>query len=103
MNLITINLSEDAKFPMNDNVGKVEILPGNRVMMTFSKNALLGLGHHLIKLANNNYSEGYHVHVDPCELNYRPQVLGFFSHPDSVELIVCCSDFEPINTYTNED
>lgn len=103
MNSITINLSEDAQFPLKDNVGKVDILPGNRVMLTFSKNALLGLGHHLIKLAYLNYSEGYHLHVDPCDSNYHPQVLGFFSHPDSEELIVCCSEFEPINTYTKEE
>ncbi|WP_446681805.1 Imm32 family immunity protein [Cohnella cellulosilytica] len=47
-------------------------------MLSLSKNALLGLGHQLIKLASLNYNEGYHIHVDPCESNFHPQVLGFF-------------------------
>ncbi|REE81239.1 hypothetical protein A8990_11973 [Paenibacillus taihuensis] len=100
-NQIVINLSDDSglQFPNKDNVGLIEVLNKDRIMISLSKNAMIGLGYHLIKLANRNYENGYHIHVDACERDYLSQVLGFFSHPDSAELIICCSDFDSINSY----
>jgi len=101
MESININFSEDDKirFPNQDNVGLVQIMNNDQVMLSLSRNAMLGLGEQLIKLANGSFEDGYHVHVDPCERGYLPQVIGFFSHPKSVELIICCEDFKAIETY----
>jgi len=99
MDTINISLSEDTAdiFPRKDNVGLIKILNNDKVMLSLSRNAMLGLGQQLIKLAHFNYEDGYHVHIDPCERNYLPQALGFFSHPESAEFILCCSDFEGID------
>jgi hypothetical protein len=101
MESVTVNLREDGEtqFLNKDNVGKVEILTSNRVMLFLSRNALIGLGEHLIRMAHRDYQNGYHVHVDPCEKGYLPQAMGFFSQPDSAELIICCSEFEGIEKY----
>lgn len=101
MDSINIKLIEDdeVEFPKRDNVGLVEILKNNRIMLSLNKNGLIGLGQELIRLAHMNYMEGYHVHVDPCEKANQPQYMGFYSHPDSVELIISCTDFEPIDKY----
>lgn len=101
MDSVTVNLTEDGEtqFSNKDNVGKVQILNNNRVMLSISRNALIGLGEHLLRLAHNDYQEGYHVHVDPCERGYLSQAMGFYSHPNSAELIICCSEFEGIEKY----
>lgn len=101
MDSINIKLteSEEIEFPKKDNVGLVEILQNNRVMISLNKNALIGLGQQLIRLAHMNYEDGYHLHVDPCEEGHLPQYMGFYSHPDSVELIISCTDFDSIYSY----
>lgn len=97
-NNFIINLDEDVFFSERKNVGLVEIV-GNRIMISLSKQALLGFGKQLIHLAELDYQNGYHLHVDPCEKGHTPQALGFFSHPNSVELIIACSDFDSIDKY----
>ncbi|WP_425517377.1 Imm32 family immunity protein [Paenibacillus solanacearum] len=100
MRTIDINISltdgDIDEFPNKDNVGLVEVL-NNRVMITLSRNAMIGLGKQLIKLAYTNFQDGYHVHVDPCEEGYTSQPMGFYSHPKSAEIIICCSEFESID------
>jgi hypothetical protein len=102
MDSINIKLIEDPyvnEFPNRDNVGLVEILKNNRVMLSLNKNALIGLGQELIRMAHNNFQDGYHIHVDPCEKGYLSQTMGFHSQPDSVGLIICCADYDPIIAY----
>ncbi|MEC0230635.1 Imm32 family immunity protein [Paenibacillus alba] len=102
MDSIVVKLTDDCEiqFSNKDNVGSIEVLNKDRVMISLSKNAMIGLGHHLIRLAHRDYENGYHIHVDPCEKGYLSQTMGFFSHPDSAELIICCSDFDSIDSYT---
>ncbi|NOU68335.1 hypothetical protein GC096_30360 [Paenibacillus sp. LMG 31461] len=105
MDFVVVNLNNDEdtpEFPNKDNVGHVEILENNRVMITLSKNGLIGFAQELLRLAYNDYKSSYHVHVDPSEKGYLSQAMGFFSMPNSDELIISCGDFEPIDSYLKE-
>lgn len=84
-----------------DNEGK-EITEQSTVSLSLSKNALLGLGTELIRMAHN-YKEGKHYHVEPATKDLMVQTLGFFLTPDSSELIVGCSDEGVIDTYFESD
>lgn len=75
-------------FTNKDNVGQVEILRNNRVMITLSRNGLIGFAQELLRLAHNDFTDGYHIHVDPSEKGYASQTMGFFSMPNSAELII---------------
>lgn len=89
-----------------DNVGIVEVFDKNgnkvssktKVQLYLSKNALLGLGTELIRLAYH-YKEGKHYHITPAEREMLCQRLGIFLTPESSELIVCCSDNNKIDEY----
>ncbi|HJV16176.1 MAG TPA: hypothetical protein VJ546_02120 [Bacillales bacterium] len=92
-----------------NNIAQVEVLDINgkdvtkqsRVQITLSKNALVGLGTELIRLAHN-YQNGKHFHIDPiCKEAY--QSMGIMLHPDSCELIIGCGDYEPYTEYIDED
>ncbi|MBT2657966.1 hypothetical protein J7E81_22465 [Bacillus sp. ISL-18] len=93
-----------------DNIAQVTVLDINgddvtkqsRVQFTLSKNALLGLGTELIRLAHN-YHNGKHSHIDPIYKGDAYQSMGIMLHPDSSELIICCGDYEPYTEYIEED
>lgn len=80
-----------------DNEGN-EITKQSKVSLFLSKNALLGLGTELIRLAHN-YKEGKHYHIEPASEDMMVQTLGVFLTPDSSELIVGCSDEDVIDEY----
>ena len=84
------------------NQNGIDITQNCRVQITLSKNALLGLGTELIRLAHQ-YRNGKHFHIDPIEKEYVVQSLGVMLHPESCELIVGCGDFEPYTEYTKDD
>jgi hypothetical protein len=101
--VVNLNIDDDTpEFTNKDNVGQVEILKNNRVMITLSKNGLIGFAQELLRLAHNDFTNGYHVHVDPSEYGYVSQTMGFFSMPNSAELIISCGDFGSIDSYLKE-
>ncbi|MEC0270444.1 Imm32 family immunity protein [Paenibacillus anseongense] len=72
--VVNLNINEDIpKFTNKDNVGQVEILSNNRVMITLSKNGLIGFAQELLRMAHNDFTDGYHIHVDPSEKGYVSQ------------------------------
>lgn len=89
-----------------DNVGVLHVLDDKsnnvssevKVQLYLNKNALLGLGTELIRLAYN-FKEGKHYHVEPADKHNLCQRLGIFLTPDSSELIVCCSEQDIIDDY----
>ena len=93
-----------------DNIAHVTVYDSNgndvtkqsRVQITLSKNALLGLGTELIRLAHQ-YRNGKHFHIDPISTESAVQSLGLMLHPDSCEFIIGCRDFEPYTEYIKED
>ena len=92
--VVNLNIDEDTpEFTNKDNVGQVEILSNNRVMITLSKNGLIGFAQELLRMAHNDFTNGYHTHVDPSEKGYVSQTMGLFSMPNSAELIISCADF----------
>ena len=67
-----------------------------------SKNAMLGLGTELIRLAHN-FEEGKEIHIVPASKEKgAEQSMGIFLTPDSCELIIKCEHFEPIEKYLEE-
>jgi len=80
-----------------DSIGN-EITKSSKVSLFLSKNALIGLGTELIRLAHN-YKEGRHYHLEPASKELTVQTLGVFLTPDSCELIVGCSDEKNIDEY----
>ena len=72
------------------------------VTIFLSKNAMLGLGTELIRLAYN-FEEGKEVHVIPASKETgAEQSMGIFLTPDSCELTIRCEHFEPIEKYLEE-
>lgn len=63
----------------------------SRVTLFLSRNALLGLGTELIRLAHD-YKEGRHYHLNPATEDMMIQTLGVFLSPGSCELVVGCSN-----------
>lgn len=75
-----------------------DITSKSKVQLFLSKNALLGLGTELIRLAYN-YKEGKHYHVEPTKEDMMVQRMGIFLTPQSGELIISCSDNKAIDEY----
>ncbi|EIT86170.1 hypothetical protein A374_06211 [Fictibacillus macauensis ZFHKF-1] len=105
--LIDLENDENDDFErLADNVGVLQVFDSNgneitkssKVSLFLSKNALIGLGTELIRLAHN-YKEGKHHHIDPASKEMMVQTLGVFLTPDSCELIVGCSDEKVIDDY----
>lgn len=105
--VIDIENDENDDFErLADNVGVLqvfdcngnEITKSSKVSLFLSKNALIGLGTELIRLAHN-YKEGRHYHLEPASKELTVQTLGVFLTPDSCELIVGCSDEKNIDEY----
>lgn len=78
-----------------------DITKSSKVYLFLSKNALLGLGTELIRLAHN-YRKRKHYHIEPANKEMMVQTLGIFLTPDSSELIVGCSDQGVIDEYFKE-
>lgn len=105
--LINIDNDEHDEFEVNaDNVAVIEVYDknGNRVssqtkvQIFLSKNALLGLGTELIRLAHN-YVESKHFHIMPADKEMLCQRMGIFLTPGSSELIITCSETKKIDDY----
>ena len=102
---------EEAFEVTGDNIALVTVMDsssGNditqncRVQITLSKNALLGLGTELIRLAHD-YDNGKHFHIEPINKEYVVQSKGIMLHPESCELILGCGDFDSFTEYTKEE
>lgn len=105
--LIDIENDENDDFErLADNVGVLQVFDSNgneitkssKVSLFLSKNALIGLGTELIRLAHN-FKEGRHYHIEPASNEMTVQTLGVFLTPDSCEFIVGCSDEKVIDEY----
>ncbi len=103
--IISIDNDEHDEFEENaDNVAAVEVFDENgqkmgsdlKVEMFLSKNALLGLGTELIRLAHK-YVEGKHYHITLADKEMLCQRMGIFLTPNSNELIITCCDYEKID------
>jgi hypothetical protein len=73
--------------------GEVVTDPRYRVELALSKDAMLGLGTALIRLACNENSDEGVFHAHPIEKGFASQVLGFYLAPNSCELIVAQKEF----------
>lgn len=72
------------------------------ITIFLSKNAMLGLGTELIRLAHN-FEEDKEVHIIPTSKEKgAQQSMGIFLTPESCELIIKCESFEPIDTILEE-
>ena len=72
------------------------------VTIFLSKNAMLGFGTELIRLAHN-FKEGKEVHIMPASKEKgAEQSMGIFLTPASCELTIKCEHFEPIEKYLEE-
>jgi len=69
-----------------------------KVQMFLSKDALIGLGTELIRLAYN-FREGRHWHLEPMSKDNIVQTMGVYLTPDSEELIICCDDLGILSDY----
>ena len=105
--IVSIDNDGHDKFEENaDNVAVIEVFDNkgqkigsnSKVEIFLSKNALLGLGTELIRLAHN-YVEGKHYHITPADKEMLCQRMGIFLTPDSSELIITCCDNEKIDDY----
>lgn len=105
--IIDIENDENDDFERNaDNVCTVQVTNslGNdisdqvKVQLFLNKNALLGLGTELIRLAHN-YKEGRHYHLEPVDEDNVCQRMGIFLTPNSSELVISCNDNKQIDEY----
>ncbi len=105
--IIDIDSDENDEFEIKaDNVCVVQVTDnlGNdvsnevKVQLFLNKNALLGLGTELIRLAHK-YREGKHFHLEPAEEDNMCQRMGIFLTPNSSKLIIGCSDNHQIDEY----
>ena len=66
--------------------------------MFLSKNAMLGLGRELIRLAHD-FKEMKHVHLEPRTKDMQVQRMGIFLSPGSSKLTIVCNDNDVIDKY----
>lgn len=110
INLVNDTDKEESFEKVGNNIALVNVMDKNgiditqncRVQITLSKNALIGLGTELIRLAHE-YKNGQHNHIEPISKDDVVQSMGIMLHPDSCELIVGCGDFNSFTDYTTED
>lgn len=89
-----------------ENVGTVLVLKDGirvtddqyKVMLTLSKNGMIGLGTELIRLAHQ-FEIGRHSHIEPITEGLVVQSMGIFLTPESRELIVACGDETDVDSY----
>lgn len=73
-----------------------------KVQLNISKNALIGLGTEMIRMAYK-FKEGKHFHIPPIKDKENIyQVMGVVLTPDSCELIVCCTENGTIDKHTKD-
>ncbi len=108
---IDIKNDENDVFEINaDNVGIVKVYDkeGDNitekadVQIFLSKNALLGLGTELIRLAYS-YTDTKHIHMEPVEIDNIVQRMGIFLAPDSARLTILCNDSKVIDEYFEDE
>lgn len=89
-----------------DNVAEIKVYTQNRqditnnahIEMFLSRNALLGLGTELIRMAHK-FREGKHVHLEPVDDDMQVQRMGIFLTPNSSKVMICCSNNKCIDEY----
>ncbi len=86
-----------AVFQIFDDKGN-DITASSKANLFLSKNALLGLGTELIRLAHN-FQDGKHLHLEPTEKDMMVQRLGIFLTPDSGKIVVGCGEMKTIDEY----
>lgn len=106
--VITINSSniEEEFEKEGNNVCRVSVLNKDgkdisnqcRVQIELSKNALLGLGTELIRLAHH-FQDSKHTHLHPVDKNLVSQNMGIYLTTDSCELIIATKEFDIIDKY----
>ena len=75
---------------------KNELQKDCHVEMFLTKNAMLGLGTELIRLAHD-FHEGKHFHLDPCEKDLIVQTMGVYVEPSSSSLVISCDKNQKID------
>ncbi|MCT4597252.1 MAG: hypothetical protein N4A50_05165 [Vallitalea sp.] len=109
-----INMYSDGNDPFereSDNVGVLQVYDkdGNnisssvKVQLFLNKNAMIGLGTELIRMANNSFRKYNHTHLEPAQKDFLCQRMGIFLTPDSSELIISCDELGIIDDYLNEE
>ncbi len=72
------------------------------VIIYLTKNAKIGLGTELIRLAHN-FEDGKEVHIVPSTKEKGPQEsMGIYLTPDSCKLTIKCTPFPPIEECLKE-
>lgn len=72
------------------------------VTIFLSKNAMLGFGTELIRLAHN-FEERKKISIIPASKEKgAQQSMGIFLTPDSCELVIECKNFESLEKYIEE-
>lgn len=93
-----------------DNVAEIRVCNKNGddvseevfVEIYLSRNALLGLGTELIRMAHN-FKEGKHVHLEPVNDEQQIQRMGIFLTPSSSNTMICCNKNKCIDEYIKKD
>lgn len=80
-----------------DNISKE-----SNAILYLSKNAILGLGTELIRLAHL-FKDGKHIHLDSLDKEMTIERLGVFMAPESSDLIITCSDMKDIDSYFEQN
>ena len=90
---------EDEFIQDETNIMRVQLLERGskppRIMLEISRNALLGLGTELIRLAHQ-YKQGHHTHMYPVDKTLVSQNMGVYLTPDSCEVIIHCVELGDI-------
>lgn len=104
------NIKNDIYDENSDNVATLEIFNNEgkdiskqaNAILYLSKNALLGLGTELIRLAHS-FEDGKHIHLDSLDEQMIVERLGVFMTPESSDFIICCSNMKDIDSYFMDD
>lgn len=72
--------------------GKEDISKQCKVIVSFSKEALIGLGTYSIRNWDK-FNEDNHIHIEPLGQGLANQSMGFFLTPDSSEFIIGFEEF----------
>ena len=76
--------------------GEVVASSQYRLELSLSRDAMIGLGTELIRLALKQEEISGIFHLRPMEKNFASEVLGIYLHPDSCELLVAHNEFGTI-------
>ena len=84
------------------NQDNLEITQTSVVEISLSKNALIGLGTELIRMAYK-FKDGKHIHLEPVNSEQQVQRLGIFLKPTSSNTIISCKDSGCIDEYISDN